>query len=72
MDERHYEMAQERIENTISDRVAAITAKPARESAHHCQDCDVKIPELRRQAVPGVQRCAPCQELAELKQKHFR
>ena len=32
-------------------------------SAEFCQvaDCDMPIPEDRRQAIPGVQRCVQCQ-----------
>jgi len=35
------------------------------ESAEYCVDCDAKIPARRRQAIPGVQRCVDCQQLAE-------
>lgn len=36
-------------------------------SAEFCQtaDCDMPIPQNRRQAIPGVQRCAQCQSLLE-------
>ena len=36
-------------------------------SAEFCQvaDCDLPIPEERRQAIPGVQRCAQCQNHRE-------
>jgi len=37
-------------------------AQNAGESALHCIDCGVDIPEARRQAVPGCQRCIDCQE----------
>lgn len=72
MDEKVYELAQARTDAAIADGIKAVVTKPARESATHCEDCDVKIPEARRTAVPGVQRCAPCQEIAEQKQKHYR
>jgi phage/conjugal plasmid C-4 type zinc finger TraR family protein len=40
-------------------------------SAEFCQvaDCDMPIPEDRRQAIPGVQRCAQCQARRE-RSKH--
>ncbi|WP_104911935.1 TraR/DksA C4-type zinc finger protein [Pseudomonas sp. LG1D9] len=40
-------------------------------SAEFCQvsDCDMPIPEERRQAIPGVQRCAQCQTRRE-RSKH--
>jgi len=31
-------------------------------SALHCIDCGEPIPERRRQAVPGVQKCIQCAE----------
>lgn len=38
-------------------------------SAERCEECDELIPEPRRAAVPGCQRCASCQEEIELKNK---
>lgn len=43
-----------------------------RESATHCIDCDELIPDARRSAVAGVQRCVDCQGGAELKAKYAR
>jgi len=37
----------------------------AGESLHHCIDCGVDIPEARRRAVPGCQRCVDCQAEVE-------
>ena len=36
-----------------------------------CIDCDAPIPPARRSAIPGVQCCVTCQEIAELKGKHY-
>jgi phage/conjugal plasmid C-4 type zinc finger TraR family protein len=36
-----------------------------RASARRCVDCDARIPDDRRQAVPGVKRCIECQEIYE-------
>lgn len=36
-----------------------------RESALHCQDCGMEIPEARRLAVRGCIRCVDCQEESE-------
>ncbi|HHX7581146.1 TPA: TraR/DksA C4-type zinc finger protein, partial [Klebsiella pneumoniae] len=41
-------------------------------SATHCRDCGEEIPEPRREAVAGCQRCADCQEEEELRGKHRR
>ena len=38
---------------------------PGRPSRKICADCDEPIPELRRSAVPGVQRCINCQRERE-------
>jgi len=35
------------------------------ESAEACIECGAEIPPRRRAAIPGVQRCVECQELAE-------
>ncbi|UUI63341.1 TraR/DksA C4-type zinc finger protein [Aeromonas salmonicida] len=35
------------------------------ESLHLCEACDAPIPEERRQRVPGVRKCVPCQSRAE-------
>lgn len=41
-------------------------------SATHCCDCGDEIPDLRRKAVAGCQRCAECQEEEEERGKHRR
>ena len=34
-----------------------------------CEDCDIVIPERRRQALPSATRCAQCQELVESRRR---
>jgi phage/conjugal plasmid C-4 type zinc finger TraR family protein len=59
---------QDQIDATVNDAV-----QRARQKLQHgpglerCEECDRKIPEARRQAVPGVRLCVACQE-AEDKQ----
>lgn len=36
-----------------------------------CESCGESIPEARRIAVPGVELCVTCQEITELKSKHY-
>ncbi|EGT3581537.1 TPA: TraR/DksA family transcriptional regulator [Klebsiella oxytoca] len=60
------ELAQRRLELTIQNMRINHNAV----SATHCRDCGEKIPEQRREAVPGCQRCADCQEEEELRGKH--
>lgn len=43
-----------------------------KKSALHCIDCDVRIPEERRKAVPGVETCVDCQAQQEQKTKRTR
>lgn len=37
-----------------------------------CEECDAPIPEARRLAIAGVALCVTCQQIAELKSKHYR
>ncbi|SDS02696.1 transcriptional regulator, TraR/DksA family [Halopseudomonas litoralis] len=64
MDERAFEMAQEREE---AERAAAIERRVryAGVSREHCAECDDPIPAKRRNAIPGVQCCIECQALKE-------
>ncbi|MCC7082178.1 MAG: TraR/DksA family transcriptional regulator [Burkholderiales bacterium] len=41
--------------------------RPAAASATHCEEprCGIRIPEARRRAIPGVQRCVECQARIE-------
>lgn len=41
-------------------------------SAFTCEECDAPIPEARRIAISGVTYCVTCQEIAELKSKHYK
>lgn len=67
--------ANERAEEHLGDALAA-QARRARkylgnESALECIDCDDLIPEARRQAIHGVQRCVCCAGALE-KQVRFQ
>ena len=53
---------QDQIDATIEDAVnRARSNLPRGESLHNCEECDAKIPEARREAVPGVRLCVNCQ-----------
>jgi phage/conjugal plasmid C-4 type zinc finger TraR family protein len=41
-------------------------------SAEWCDECGIEIPELRRQALPGVRTCIDCAREAELKDRSHR
>lgn len=46
-------------------RRAGLAGKTVADSALECEMCDDPIPDLRRQAVPGVQLCVDCQNEIE-------
>ncbi|HEP0857708.1 TPA: TraR/DksA family transcriptional regulator [Klebsiella aerogenes] len=59
---------QEDRERYINNARCRITAP----SLFLCEACDAPIPEARRAAIPGVAFCVTCQEVTELKSKHYR
>ena len=53
---------QDQIDDTVKDAVLAARADmPAGESALFCDECGEPIPAARREALPGVRTCVPCQ-----------
>ncbi len=53
---------QDQIDDTVKDAVLRARAMtPSGESADYCNDCGEKIPERRRQALPGTRTCVACQ-----------
>ena len=54
-----------RTEELLADALAARQRQAVRgkrlETATECEDCGDDIPEARRQAAPGTQRCVHCQ-----------
>ena len=48
-------------------RRAGLAGKTGDDSATECIDCDALIPEARRWAVPGCQRCVECASVQERK-----
>ncbi|MDR3434665.1 MAG: TraR/DksA C4-type zinc finger protein [Rouxiella aceris] len=66
------DIAQERADLILAAQIQAARAPAARISAMLCIDCDRPIPEERRAALPGVEQCIDCKELAELNVKHYR
>lgn len=55
--------------DAVAKHRASMEKQRAQESLEECMDCGEEIPEQRRTAIPGVQRCIFCQELFERKQK---
>ena len=44
-------------------------AKPVKASLEWCDDCGIEIPEARRQAVQGVDRCIDCAREQEKRER---
>ncbi|WP_372627390.1 DksA/TraR family C4-type zinc finger protein [Arsukibacterium sp.] len=60
---------QEQIDASVDDAVQQVRSKLiVGDSAVHCDECDRRIPEQRRKAVPGVRLCIACQEAFEKNQ----
>lgn len=54
---------QDQIDASVEDAVQQARSNlPKGESLSHCEECEKKIPEARREAIPGVRLCVQCQE----------
>ena len=63
---------QERADLVLSAQIQAARTTVAGVSAMFCIECNRPIPEERRAALPGVELCVYCKELAELNARHYR
>jgi len=55
---------QDQIDATVKDGIQRVRGRiPKGASLKHCEECEAKIPEARRKALPGVRLCVPCQEV---------
>ena len=62
---------QDQIDATIKDAIKRAKSQlPSGPSLESCEHCGAKIPEARREAVPGVRLCLTCQEAADKKVVH--
>ncbi|QKE62170.1 DksA/TraR family C4-type zinc finger protein [Aquipseudomonas campi] len=63
---------QEQINSSIEDAVQRARSQlPSGASLTRCEECEAAIPEARRQAVPGVRLCVPCQSRHDQEQAQF-
>lgn len=61
---------QDQIDATIKDGIKrARTQLRQGPGLKHCEECEAKIPEARRKAVPGVRLCVNCQEANDRDQR---
>ncbi len=60
---------QDQIDDTVKDAVLRARAQLAAKakSAKECDDCGEPIPRRRREALPGVRTCVPCQSQRDSK-----
>lgn len=65
------DLVQQRVEEERQRHIYTARNRTPGVSRVLCIDCDTPIPSARRQAIPGVQCCVTCQEIAELKGKHY-
>jgi phage/conjugal plasmid C-4 type zinc finger TraR family protein len=60
---------QDQIDATVKDAIKRARSQMNKgPSLTHCEECEAKIPEARRKAVPGVRLCVSCQEAQDRKQ----
>ena len=54
---------QDQIDATINDAIKRARAGlPSGKSRKRCEECGESIPQARREALPGVRLCVPCQQ----------
>ena len=60
---------QEQIDASVQDAIARSRSQlSAGKSLTHCEECEVNIPQARRDAVQGVRLCVACQTKADQQQ----
>ncbi|WP_193579257.1 TraR/DksA family transcriptional regulator [Escherichia coli] len=65
------DLVQQRVEEERQTPYPCCPCQNAGVSRVLCVECEAPIPPARRRAIPGVQLCITCQEIAELKGKHY-
>lgn len=65
------DLVQQRVEEDLQRHINNARAKAPGVARVLCIDCDAPIPPARSRAIPGVQCCITCQEIAELKGRHY-
>jgi len=65
------DLVQQRVEEDLQRHIHNARTKMSGLSRLLCIDCDAPISPARRRAIPGVQCCITCQEITELKGRHY-
>lgn len=66
------DLAQQREQEDRERHISNARSRIAAPSRFLCEECDAPIPEASRIAIPGVDLCVTCQQVEELKAKHYR
>lgn len=66
------DLAQQREQEDRERHIINARSRTAAPSRYVCEECNAPIPEARRVAIPGVAFCVTCQQIVELKSKHYR
>ncbi|HFK3155639.1 TPA: TraR/DksA family transcriptional regulator [Citrobacter sedlakii] len=66
------DLVQQRELENRERHISSVRSTNAMPSAFICEACASPITEARRIAIPGVALCVTCQQIAELKSKHYR
>ena len=62
---------QDQIDATVKDAIKRAKSQlPTGPSLESCADCGAASPEARREAIPGVRFCLPCQEAKDKEAVH--
>jgi phage/conjugal plasmid C-4 type zinc finger TraR family protein len=63
---------QEQIDATVNDGISRAQSRlPQGPGATQCDQCGAAIPQARREAMPGVRLCVPCQEAEDREALQF-
>ena len=64
---------QDQIDDSVKDAIKLARSQlPKGESLTHCEECEIEIPQARREAVPGVRLCVDCQSQHDSEEKDLQ
>ncbi|WP_312948079.1 TraR/DksA family transcriptional regulator [Superficieibacter sp.] len=66
------DIAQQREQEDRERHISHARSRIAAPSRFLCEECNAPIPEARRIAIQGVAFCVTCQQIEELRNKHYR
>lgn len=64
------DIANDLVLETTEARIRALTTQRPASHQTHCEDCGSAIPDARRQRLPWVTTCVPCQTAREQQERH--